>query len=373
MNNKIKSVKIGLIGCGNVAENRHLPALRSLRDGEVVAVADIDLDRLKRVADKFQIGKRYSDFRALVRDPAVEAVAICAPTQFHEEMALAALEAGKHLFIEKPLALSLDEADRLIERAAHSPCKVMVGFNLRWHRLVRQAREMIQRGTLGPLELIVSVFTTGIRYRQRVSEWKRRRELGGGVLVENAVHYFDLWRFLLQSEIEEVFAISRSEQWDDLTATVTARMANGVLVASVFSESASEHQEMQLYGQAGHLHLSLYRFDGLKFLPPSTFPGDIRTRLQDIAHFLKESPGATLNVRQGGDYKASFRAQWRHFIDSIQQDRPPGCTLEDGRRALQVALAAVESASLGQPVKVAQAPRKIAPLPSGITVESRRK
>lgn len=112
--------------------------------------------------------------------PKVEAVAICVPLRYRRAMALAALDAGKHAFIEKPLTLSLDEADQLIKRAAQSPCKVMVGFNKRWHRLVRQVREMIQRGALGPLELVAAVFTTRSRYRHNVPEWRKRRELGAG-------------------------------------------------------------------------------------------------------------------------------------------------------------------------------------------------
>jgi myo-inositol 2-dehydrogenase/D-chiro-inositol 1-dehydrogenase len=364
MENGIKLVKLGLVGCGNVAEYRHLPALRSIKNAEVVAVADINADRLERVADKFHVENRYADYRALVSDPGVEAVAICTTTQLHVEIALAALDAEKHVLLEKPLALSLDEADRLIERAAQSRRKVMVGFNLRWHRLVRQAREMIQHGKLGTIELVLSAFASEARYRQNVSEWKKRRELGGGVLVENAVHYFDLWRFLLQDEVEEIFAMSRSEQWDDVTASITARMANGLLVTAVLCGSTGARNELQIYGQAGYLHLSLYCFDGLKFASLWSLPGNIRTRMQNIVHFLKEFPQAIPNIRQGGDFNASYRAQWRHFIDSIQQDTALECTLEDGRRALQIVLAAVQSASAGQPVRVAQSPSRITSLRS---------
>jgi myo-inositol 2-dehydrogenase/D-chiro-inositol 1-dehydrogenase len=369
MENRSGSVKLGLIGCGNVAENRHLPALQSLQDAEVVAAADINPDRLKQVADRFHIERRYPDFRALLSDPAVRAVAVCVPAQFHVEVALAALDTGKHLFIEKPLALSLDECDRLIGRAAQSPSKVIVGFNLRWHRLVRQAREIIQRGTLGSLKSLRSVITS--RFRENEPEWVSRRELGGGVLIELAVHSFDLWRFLLQSEIEQVFAMSRSEQWDDETATVTARMANGVLASAVFSKGTGESNETEIYGQDGRLHIFCYRFDGLEFSPSWSFPGSVRTRLGRMAHTLKELPQAASAIRQGGNYVASYQAEWRHFIDSIQQDTPVESSLEDGRRALQVVLAAVESASLGQPVQVAQASRKITPIASDIPVENR--
>jgi predicted dehydrogenase len=363
-----KVVKLGLIGCGRVMETRHLPALRNLPDVAVVAAADLDTDRLKRVADRFHIKHRYTNFLALLDDPAIEAVAVCVPAQFHVEVALAALDAEKHLFIEKPLALSLDESERLIARAAQSPRKVMIGFNLRWQRLVRQARAMIQQRTLGPLALIRTALTS---YDENVPEWRKQRNLGGGVLFELAVHHFDLWRFLLQSEVEEVFATSQSQQWEDETATVTARLANGVLATSVFSERTSASNEVEIYGQAGRLRISCSHFDGLEYVSSSSFPGDVRTRLRQMVHTLKELPHGVWRMRQGGDFVASYQAEWRHFLTAIQQDTPVECSLEDGQRALQVVLAAVASASLGQPVKVAQAPRKITPVTAEPTVESR--
>lgn len=357
-----KSVKLGLIGCGQVTEERHLPALKNLRGVEVVALADINPERVKEVANRFHIGNRYSDYRALLDHPAIEAVAICVPTQFHAEIALAALDAGKHLLIEKPLALNLDESDRLIERAAQSSNKIMVGFNMRWHHLVLQAQEIIRRGTLGQLKSIRSVYTH-YRSREDAPEWTRRREMGGGVVLNEAVHHFDMWRFLLQNEVEQIFAISQSSaQYDDETTTVTARMTNGVLATGVFSLKTSGNNEIEIYGEAGRLYVSCYRFDGLEFFSNAAYPGDIPDRLRKMTHALKELPHTMLRIRQGGDFVASYQAEWHHFIDSIEQDKPPGCTLEDGRRALQVALAVLASASSGQPVQVAWAPRKITPV-----------
>ena len=171
MTNQNAPVKVGIIGCGRVTETRHLPALRRLPQASVVALADVDRDRLRLVADRFRIERRHVDYTALLDDPAVQAVAVCVPAQHHVEVALAALEAGKHLLIEKPLALSLDESDRLISRAATFRSKIMVGFNLRWHRLVRHAREIIQRGVLGPPQLIHTAFTASTRLRGPVAPW----------------------------------------------------------------------------------------------------------------------------------------------------------------------------------------------------------
>jgi myo-inositol 2-dehydrogenase/D-chiro-inositol 1-dehydrogenase len=189
-------------------------------------------------------------------------------------------------------------------------------------------------------------------------------------VLEQAVHHFDLWRFLLGSEVEEVFATSRSGEWDDETLTVTARLTNGTLAASVFAQRTADNHEVEICGRAGRLQVSCYRVDGLEFVPTSSYPGDIWTRLRRMTSVLKELPQTISVVRQGGDFVGSYRAEWRHFLDCIQHDTPVQCTLEDGRRALQVALAAAASASLRQPVKVAEAPRKITPVASNISVQS---
>lgn len=356
MTKRNKSLKLGLIGCGQVTQQRHLPALKSLPEAVVVAISDLDANLLNRVADQFHIGKRSADFRELLDDPAIEAIGICVPAQFHVNLALAALDAGKHLFIEKPLALDLDEIDRLVERAAQSSSKIMVGFNLRWHRLVREAREIIQQGILGQVELVRAVLTS---WHENAPEWRKRRNLGGGVMIEMAVHHFDLLRFLLRSEVVEVFATSQSRKWDDETATVTARMANGALADFALSERTSSNNEVDIYGQAGRLCVACYHFDGLELFPISGSPGDIRIRMSRMIHALAELPRAIRTLKHGGDYVASYRSQWRHFIDCIRQDASVECTLEDGRHASQIMLAVLESASRAEPVKVAQAQRNI--------------
>lgn len=353
------TIRMGVIGCGNVAENRHLPALMNLPEVQVVAVADKDPYVLKKIRTRFKVKNHHHDYRALLDDPAIDAVAICVPAQYHIEVAIAALNAGKHVFIEKPLALSLDEVDQLMQISRESSKKVMVGFNMRWHRLVRQAKKMIQRETLGPLKLIVTRLTSGNRYSQHSPEWKKYREQGGGVLVEMAVHHFDLWRFLLQSEVEEVFATSCSGDWEDETATVTARMGNGILIASVFSEVTNASHDLEIYGQTGHLKVSCYRFDGLKFVPSSRLSGDFLNRIENVISFINGLPRLLLNFFSGGDYAATYQKEWGHFIDAIQNETPLESTLEDGRRALQILMASLASASLKQPVKVDQSPRKI--------------
>jgi myo-inositol 2-dehydrogenase / D-chiro-inositol 1-dehydrogenase len=360
MVSKAQPVGIGLIGCGEVTEHKHLPVLRRIPDAKVVAVADIDQTRARRVANRYCIPHVYADIGSLLAHPTLEAIGVCVPPRFHVEVAMSALEAGKHILIEKPLALDLDESDKLIQRAQDYPNKIMVGFHMRWHTLVRQARQIIQSGFLGPLETIRAVWNSP-RADLHLPGWRQSRAAGGGALIEIAVHHFDLWRYLLQSEIEQIFALSRAGKREDETAVVSARMENGVVVSAVFSKRTSHEIELEVCGREGRLKISCLRFEGLELYSMQDVPGSIRTRLKRLVHLLQELPRGLSKMCRGGDYLDSYRSQWCHFVHSIQNDAPVECTLEDGRQALQAALASVESASRQQPVTVRQSSRRITP------------
>jgi len=348
-----RTLKLGIIGCGRVAEERHFPALRHLPDVEVVAVSDTDENRMKRLADPMGVEHRWGDYRALLEAADVEAVGILTPTATHAEIGLAAFEAGKHVLIEKPLALDPEACDRLIEAGARSSRTVTVGFNLRWHRLVQRARTFIRTGALGRIEAIRSVFTHH-RRGEDAQEWHRKPELGGGVSFNEAVHHFDLWRYLLESDVEEVFSFSRpSAGYEDGTNVTTASLANGALATGVFSLTTSADNEIEIYGEAGRLCLSFYKFDGFEFFSHSTYPGDVKDRLKKAAAALGELPQAIPAMRRGGDFGTTFYGLWRHFVDCIYQDERSECTLEDGKQAVRIALAARESVSSGQAVQIA--------------------
>ncbi len=343
---------VGVIGCGRVAVERHLPALRALNGARVVALADVDARRLVETARRFGVEHTYEDYASLLGRDDVEVVAILAPPQCHAQIGVAALDAGKHLFIEKPLALGLDECKRLMARAEHSSSKVMVGFNMRWHRLVVRAREIVASGVLGQIKAVSSIYTHPLRDREE-RDWMRRRELGGGAIQSEAGHHFDLWRVLLPSQIVEVFATSQSsEHYDDETAAVTARTSDGTRVSGLFSLRTSGSNRIDIFGERGRLSLSLYRFDGLEHLSYSDYEGGIARRARGIAQTLTEIPEIIPALRLGGDFVATFRYEWLHFLDCLRADSTPSCGLRDGLLATEIALAACESARSGQIVRL---------------------
>ncbi len=351
-------IRLGMIGCGQVTETRHLPALMRVKDIQVVAGADIDETRLSRVTNRFKIPRRYTDYHDLLKDAQVDAVAVCVPTEFHAEIGLAALAAKKYVFIEKPLALTVSDCDKMIELANRLSRHVTVGFNLRMHRLVVQARSMIASGMLGKLSLVRASLTSEWKDAD-LRTWRKKRESGGGVLIESAIHHFDLIRFLMQSEIDHVFAETRLNELADETAAMTAELENGVLVSWAFSKRMVSDNLFEFYGTGGRLSLSLYRFDSLEFLPMGVYTGSVGYRIKRMTHALRELPQAVPILVRGGDFTDSYRAEWQQFADSIERGAPVGSTMEDGRRALQVSLAAVHSACIGRPVRIQDSPNTV--------------
>ena len=350
-------IGIGLIGCGNVAELRHLPALGALSDARVVALADPDSRNLETLGSRYQVRQLYAEAGALLEDPAVEVVGVLVPAALHAEVVLAAVEAGKHVLVEKPLALSTADCARMSERADRSAGKVAVAFNLRAHRLVRRARELLADGLVGPVESIAGTLVGGdFGGVDRWQGWRLERRLGGGALFEKGAHHYDLWRLLTGSEAIEVSAISREAGASDLATMVSARMASGALATTTLGDYGPSINRMIALGPRGRLELSLLEFDGLRFTPTSAQPGDARTRLRGLGNFLRELPRGLRMIRQGGEYGVTYRREWELFLDAIRNDRFVECTLEDGRKALEIALAAVASTVAGRTTATADAP-----------------
>jgi len=358
-------IRLAFVGCGAVTEEEHLPALVGLPGIGTVAVVDPNPQRLQHVADRFRIPERYKDVESLLTNAQIDAVAVCVPATIHCEVVLPLLAAGKHVFVEKPPGLSLDDVDRMIEAARHGAGKVLVGYHMRWHRLVRQARGVLTSGVLGPLESIRLVWY-GPRDDLNLPLWRERRDLGGGALVETAVDHFDLLRYLLGTEVEEIFAMSRPGRREDEIAVVSGVLANGALASAVFSERTTGDIEIEVCGSDGRLRVSCERVEGLALYPNGTSPGSLRARLHRVPEILRALPRGLGHLLRGGDFKASYRNQWCHFRDAITNDEPVECTLADGRAALQIALAAAESATFRRPVRLVNASRSMVPAaPSG--------
>jgi predicted dehydrogenase len=349
-------MRIGLAGCGFVTRSFHLPALQRIEGAEVAAVADLDERALAEVADGWGVARRYGDARELAEDPELDVVAVCLPAAAHVEVASRALEAGKHVLVEKPLALSMEDADRLVELSRRSPGKAAVGFNLRSHRLVRRARAELKAQRLGPIQGVRSIVSDSVLERPGLPAWRKQRDSGGGALLDKLSHQFDLWRHLLDDEVREVSAVSRSNRSDDSVVSVTGTMRGGVVATALGLDETATDNEIVIYGEAGSITLSLYRSDGFVHAGRDDIPGAPTRRLAAGARGFLELAAGAIPSRRGGDFMTSYVTEWRGFLRAIETGATPECTLEDGRRALEIALAAAKAATDGRPVELAAGP-----------------
>jgi predicted dehydrogenase len=350
---------VAVVGCGRVAALWHLPALARVAETAVAGLADVDQSRLEALGERTGVSRRTTDYRELLDDTAVDAVAVCVPPELHAEVACAALAAGKHVLVEKPLALTLDDCEAIVDAAAASPATAAVGFNQRLLRPVLAAREARRSGVLGEIKLLRSTFTSESRFRPEDPAWRRGRATGGGVLLEQAIHHLDLWRFLLDDEVEEVFAVSAG---DDESATVTGRTAAGTLVSGGFSDAAPPVNELELFGTAARTRINAYRFDGFEVVPRERPPGSPRDHVARAGRLLRALPVAARELRGGGGFQGTYASQWRAFVAAARDGAPVHCPVTEGMTAVRILLAATASSATGRSVPVAEAPREPAPL-----------
>ncbi len=336
------SIFLGIVGCGRATQQLHLPALRFVPAVKVTALADVDLDQLKAAARQSPIAHRYAEVGRLLEDSELDAVAICTPPQTHAEFALAALAAGKHVLVEKPLALTIADGERMVRagEASHKVCAV--GFNLRCHRFVRRAREMIASGVLGEIHQVVTIWGSQMQHAPGMSAWRRVAARGGGALFEIGIHHIDACAFLLGDEIENVQMRGRSGSCEDESVSLLARTRRGVLLSSSFSQVTAPLNEFRILGDRGTLSFSLYHADSFSFSNLSQRSYGLGARLYRLGR-LRELPELLRIARSGGDYLLSYREQWNRFAVATRGDAPPASSFADGLAALKVLHAAIQS------------------------------
>jgi len=266
---------------------------------EVVALADLDTQRRELLARTYRVPHAVPSLEAVLDLDGVDAVGVCVPPGAHADVAVPALMAGKHVWIDKPLALDLEDCERIRRAAASSEARLMVGFHMRWHRLLTRARAIVGGGALGPLESIRCTWSSP-RSDDDLPAWRARRERGGGAIIEIGVHHVDLWRYLTGAEVEEVLALSQDGIRHDEHAVVTAQLSGGILASATLSERAPHQIEVEVTGRDGRLRIDCLRFEGLGLSSHSDLPGAVRTRLRRAAHFVESLPEGLRSLPRPG-------------------------------------------------------------------------
>jgi predicted dehydrogenase len=344
-------LKIGLIGCGEVTRAKHLPALRRIPTAQVTALCDLDPARARAVAAQFHVPRAVSDPAHLLAFDDLDVVGVLTPPESHVDLAIAALAARRPVYVEKPLALDVPSCQHLLHYAHAARLPAVTGFHMRFHRLVRHARDILRSGALGPIESVRLVWHSP-RSDDGIPAWKTRRHSGGGALIEIGVHHLDLVRFLLDDEFAAILALSRDHRRHDECAILAARTCSGVLVTAEFSERSPHEIEFTVSSATGLLRVDCLRFDGLQLRRPHDVAGAPALRLRALLTTAAALPSGLRTHHLGGDYRISYENIWRHFLLAIQTHTQPEVTLHDGLRATLALDAALQSRLTRQLTKV---------------------
>jgi predicted dehydrogenase len=309
----------------------------------VTAVADPDLARRSAAAGAAAACETH---RELLARPDVDAVVVSAPTGLHADIAREALGAGKHVYLEKPLAASAADGRAVLAAWRRSGRVGMIGFNYRFNDLYRRAAERVQGGELGELASARTVFSTS---PGDLAAWKRARSSGGGVLLDLASHHVDLVRFVFGREVRRVFAAVWSQRSEDDSATLHLELEGGPLVQSFFSLASVEEDRLEVYGSRGKLVADRYASLDVEIVPPVRGRG---ARLAAGARRVTAWRRAPYLLRKLRSplHEPSFGLALTQFVRAVRGEAPPTPDFDDGYRSLAVVEAAERAARTGTTV-----------------------
>lgn len=214
-------IKVGVIGCGKIAQVRHLPEYKTNPSAEILGVYDLNEERAADIAEKYHT-KAYPSYEAMLKDEEIDAVSICTANFSHCEIAVKAMEAGKHVLCEKPMAITYEECKQMVETAKRTGRFLMVGHNQRLTKTHKKARELVENGEIGEIITFKSNFGHSGPENWAVDKknvwFFDKKSAAFGAMADLGIHKTDLIQFLTGERIKDVLSV---------TATLDKKDQNG--------------------------------------------------------------------------------------------------------------------------------------------------
>jgi predicted dehydrogenase len=318
-------VNIGLIGCGGMGTSL-VKTSGNLEVASTVAVCDLDEERAKALGD--ELGVPYvTDHHKLLEQDDVDAVIVATPGFMHHNQVMDAAKAGKHIFCEKPMALTVSDCDEMIDVAAKAGVKLMVGQVLRYLPVFEKIKEIIDSGVIGDPFSIYS-WRVGGGWGNLGTHWRSRKDLCGGTLFEVSVHELDFMRYIMgdASRVASFSGTFREKGIDyEDTIHILIRFKNGGIGTHIAGQSSS------LGGYDGKI---LCTKGSLYF---NNWPSSVHYKSFDGEEVKIGDEGL-------GGYEPAVQKELRLFLEAIIKDTAPAIPGEDGRKAVELAQAAYLSA-----------------------------
>ena len=335
----MKKLGVGIIGVGAIGRFHAENLARNIPNVTLVGIADSNVSAAKEMGTKLGIEKIYSDYHEMLDSPEVEAIVIAAPTFLKREMVLSAARKRKHIFVEKPMALTVKDCDDMIEETKNAGIKLQVGYQRRFDFSFVKVEKAIRAGELGKIMIINSATRDP---PANIGGWSIDPKLSGGIWLDTSSHDFDAIRFLSKSEVVEVYAEAVTIVYDQLkavggydTVLITLTMADGSLahVDSCQYTVYGYDVRAEVFGTKAAAFVGMGQNSDARILKSDSASGDLPQTFQER-------------------FGQAYRDELVDFADCVLSNRTPRVLGEDGRKAVEIGLACAESVQRHAPVKL---------------------
>ena len=330
-------IRFGLIGAGRIGKLHAENLVTRVAGAEVVAIADVDLHAAEQTAARLKIPQATRHYDEILADAAVRAVAICSSTDTHARIIEQAAAAGKHIFCEKPIDFDLAKIDRALQAVEKAGVKLQIGFNRRFDPNFCKVRELVAAGKIGDPHIL------RITSRDPAPPPLDYVRVSGGIFLDMTIHEFDMARYLMGSEVSQIFVAAGVMVDDEIgaagdvdTAVITLWFENGAIGTIDNSRQAvyGYDQRVEMFGSQGMVRVGNNTPDTHEY---SSREGVLSAK--PLYFFLER-------------YTESFVAEMRAFVASIRDDSPPPVSGIDGRIPVVMGLAARKSYEENRPVSL---------------------
>ena len=332
----MEKLKVGIIGAGRIGQVHAKSITYHIPQAEIVAISDIFVDGAKKVAEELGIPNYYQDYHEILNNPEIDAVLICSSTDTHADIACEAAEAGKHIFCEKPVDLTVAKIKKVIAAVEKAGVKLQIGFNRRYDHNFAHIKALANEGKLGDLQIIK------ITSRDPEAPPVSYVKVSGGIFLDMTVHDFDMARFI-GGEVEEVYANATvmvdpaiGEAGDVDTALVALKFKSGAIgvIDNCRRACYGYDQRLEVFGSGGQASAANDTPTNVSYINEN---GNVTDK--PLYFFLER-------------YMQSFVDEMTEFIDAVLNDKDTQTTVNDGFEALRLGLAAKLSVEEHRPVKL---------------------
>jgi len=333
----MKKIKLGVIGTGRIGKVHIATLVQRVPQASVIAVADVNIESASELAKRFGIPHCSTNYRDVIQNPEVEAVVICSPTGTHAQYIIEAAQAGKHIFCEKPVDLSIEVIQKALDAVKKAGVKLMVGFNRRFDPNFQKIKQMVLDEKIGEPHILK------ITSRDPAPPPAKYSAVSGGMFLDMTIHDFDMARYIVGSEVDEIYTKATvlvdpaiGEAGDVDTAVITLTFANGAVGVIDNSRKAvyGYDQRVEIFGSKGMVKAD------------NNFPDNHQYYAGDGVH-----GSLPLNFFMDR-YIEAYANEMIVFCDAIVNDKKMPVSGEDGLLSVAIAIAAKKSYLEKRPVKI---------------------